>query len=198
MNNNIVRLGAGLAIVLGLAYVGNQVFNPTPGAAPAAASADVQAAGAPGARGFAVYPDRATEKELGLDYPTFNGNFVQDVTVTPLPPHFAGATLLRLLPGEAQSLEIKLNDAKCASPVHVALYRLNDRNALAKAALGPDALELSVPFGDGKVPAALLEIRMDEKAQNNYWCGVSVRWVQQQAPAAGEPAAAAPAPAAAK
>ena len=77
MNNNIVRLGAGLAIVLGLAYVGNQVFNPTPGAAPAAASADVQAAGAPGARGFAVYPDRATEKELGLDYPTFNGNFVQ-------------------------------------------------------------------------------------------------------------------------
>ena len=205
MNKQIVRLGAGFVIVLGLAYIGHQVFQ-SPGAdAPAGAApgaaATATAGGASTAAGksaFAVYPDRATEAALGLDYPTFSGDFAHQVTVTPLPPGTPGATQLRILPGEAHGLDIGLNEKRCGAPVQVAIYRINDKKAIATAALDSNNPIMNVAFDDGKVPALLVEMRMDEKAQNNYWCGVSVRWVQQQAPAAGEPAAAAPAPVAAK
>lgn len=170
MNKNVIRLAGGFVILLGLAFLGNRALVAKPGdTAGAAASAG-------GAGGYVVYPDRATESALGLDYASFSGNFVQKVTVTPLPPQFPGATMLRILPGDARSLEISLNDLRCANPVHVALHRINDKQAVGSAALDARAPKLSVPFSDGKIPAMLLEIRMDEKAENNYWCGVNLHW----------------------
>lgn len=187
MNKQIVRLGAGFFVVLGLAYLGNQVFSPAstnvPDAgAPAATAAAGGASTAGGKNAFAVYPDRATETALGLDYPTFSGDFTSHVTVTPLPPNVPGATQLRILPGEARAIEIGLNEKRCMAPVEVVVYRINDKKAIATAALDPNNPVLAVPFGDGKVPALLVEMRMGEKAENNYWCGVGVRWLPQEAP----------------
>lgn len=184
MNKNIIRLAGGFAILLGLAYLGNKIIVPaTRGTTTAGAGAELTGV-AGGAGGYAVYPDRATEAALGLDYATFNGNFAQDLTVTPLPPQFPGAAMLRLLPGDAWSLQVRLNDPRCASTVHVALYRINDRQAVANVALNARALEASFPFSDGKIPSMLMEVRMDEKAENNYWCGVNVHWNRNQTPAA--------------
>lgn len=184
MNKNIIRLASGFAICLGLAYLGNKIVIPNSGvnvvgAAPAAGTAPAAGVGS-----YVVYPDSATEAALSLGYDTFSGHSAQGVTVTPLPPHLPGAAMLRVLPGDAQSLDISLNDARCASPVHVSLYRINDKQAVAGAVLGAKAREMSIPFSDGKIPAMLLEIRMDEKAQNNYWCGVNVHWNRKQGPAA--------------
>lgn len=204
MNKHIVRLGAGFVVLVGLAYIGHHVFV-QPGdkvtaaaspssAAPAsvAASAPVLAAAAPtpasaiegpagGSRAYAVYPDRATEKLFKLDYPTFKGNFSQDVTITPLPPHFAGNVMLRLLPGQAQAVEVALDDPRCASSVQVALYRIDDRKAIATATLTAKQAVLSLPLADGQVPEILAEISMDKKAKNNYWCSVTIRWKQTSA-----------------
>lgn len=184
MKNNVIRLGTGFAVLLGLAYLGHQVFvQDTPAAAATvAAGASTTAATAVAlpadASSYPVYPDRLTEKALGLDYSTFSGDFVHGVTVTPLPPHFPGAALLRVLPGTAHALEIGLSDKRCAQSVHVAVYRIDDRQSVGNAALDAHAPTLSLPFGDGKMPAMLVDIRMDDKAQNNYWCGVDVRWVR--------------------
>jgi len=198
MNKHIVRLGAGFVVLVGLAYIGHHVFvQPGDKAAAdalgsAAASAPAPAATAPaaaaqapasaiqgpvgGSRAYAVYPDRATEKLFKLDYPTFKGNFAQDVTITPLPPHFAGKVMLRLLPGQAQAVEIALDNPRCTSSVQVALYRVDDRKAVATAALDAKNGTLSLPLADGQVPELLAEIGMDKKAKNNYWCSVTIRW----------------------
>jgi len=174
MIKNILRLAGGFIVLVGLAYVGHQLFvRPgagTPAAAPAAAPELASA--------YVVYPDRATEKELKLDYATFNGNLVQDVTVTPLPPHLPGAVMLRVASGNAEAINVSLNEARCGSPVHVVFYRIDDKKPVAQAALAAAAPTLSIPFADGHVPAGLLEIKMDEKAENNYWCGVTVRWTR--------------------
>jgi len=173
MNKNLIRLGAGFVILVGLAYLGHEVFVQPAGEAKSAMAGPMS-----GHRGYAVYPDPNTEKELKLDYPTFAGNFDSALTVTPLPPQFAGKVLLRMLPGKAKEIEIALNDLQCVGPVHVALSRINDRAPLANGILDAKNPKLSVPLSDGQVPAALAEIYMDEKAQNNYWCGVVLRWVQ--------------------
>lgn len=173
MNKNLIRLGASFFILCGLAYLGHELFVQPAG------DAEGATAGAPGGRrGYVVYPDRNTEKELKLDYPTFAGNFDNGVTVTPLPPHVPGKVLLRMLPGKVKEIEISLNDLRCVGPVHVGLLRINDRAPLATGILDPKQAKLSVPFSDGQVPPLLAEIYMDEKAQNNYWCGVVLRWVQ--------------------
>ena len=181
MNKTLIRLGAGFVILCGLAYLGHQVFVQPAGevfAQPAGNAESATAGPLGGPRGYVVYPDRNTEKELKLDYPTFAGNFANDVTVTPLPPHFPGKVLLRMLPGKAKEIEISLNDLRCVGPVHVALLRINDRAPLVTGILDPKQAKLSVPFGDGQVPPLLAELYMDEKAQNNFWCGVTLRWVQ--------------------
>jgi hypothetical protein len=173
MNKNVIRLAGGVVVLV--AYLGRQVFSHNEsGTAPVAAKAGA----AVNAHGYVVYPDLATEKALGLDYPTFNGDFVNNVVVTPLPPYFPGATLLRVVPGQAHAIDVALNDTRCASPVHVAVYRINDRTTIASAALDAKTTKFSVPFGDGKLPAMLVDLRMDEKAQNNYWCGVTISWAK--------------------
>lgn len=177
MNKNIIRLAGGFVILVGLAYVGHQVFV-QPGAASQEANAAPPAAPQPVPSAYVIYPDRGTEQELKLDYSTFNGNLVQEVTVTPLPPHLPGAALLRVTPGDAQALNISLNETRCASRVHVAFYRINEKAPLASAALTSASPTLSIPFADGKIPPGLLEIKMDEKAENNYWCGVAMRWAR--------------------
>jgi hypothetical protein len=183
MNKNLIRLSAGFIILCGLAYLSHQVFVQPAGDAKSATAAagDAKSATAGplgGRRGYVVYPDPNTEKELKLDYPTFAGNFANDVTVIPLPPHFPGKVLLRMLPGKAKEIEISLNDLRCVGPVHVALLRINDRAPLATGVLNPKQAKLSVPLSDGQVPPLLAELYMDEKAQNNFWCGVALRWVQ--------------------
>lgn len=178
MNKNIIRVASAFAICLGLAYLGNKIVIPNSGVSAAGATP------AAGAGSYVVYPDSATEAALGLGYATFSGHSAQDVTVTPLPPHVPGAAMLRVLPGDAQSLDISLNDARCGSPVHISLYRINDKQAVAGAVLDAKARAMSIPFSDGKIPAMLLEMRMGEKAQNNYWCGVNVHWSRKQGPAA--------------
>lgn len=177
MKKNLIRFAGGFMVLLGLAYVGHQVFvKPVTGGPKATAGPVAGAAPVTGASAYVVYPDRETEKAYKLDYPIFSGDFVQAVTVTPLPPHLPGAVMLRVQPGAAKAIEISLNELRCASPVHVVFYRISDRVALARAVLDTASPTLSIPFGDGVVPPALLEIRMDDKASNNYWCGVGVRW----------------------
>ncbi|MEW6318027.1 MAG: hypothetical protein AB1670_16780 [Pseudomonadota bacterium] len=178
MNKNLIRLGAGFVILCGLAYLGHEVFVQPAGDVEGARAESATAGPLGGRRGYVVYPDRNTEKELKLDYPTFAGNFADNVTVTPLPPHFPGKVLLRMLPGKAKEIEISLTDLQCVGPVHVALLRINDRAPVATGVLDPKQAKLSVPFSDGQVPAMLAELYMDEKAENNYWCGVALRWVQ--------------------
>ena len=173
MSKNLIRLGAGVVILSGLAYLGHEVFVKPAGDAESATAGLLS-----GHRGYGVYPDRHTEKELKLDYPTFAGNFDNAVTVTPLPPQFPGKVLLRMLPGKAKGIEIALNDLQCVGPVHVSLFRINDRAALVNGTLDAKQPKLLVSLSNGQVPAALAEIYMDEKAPNNYWCGVVVRWVQ--------------------
>jgi len=177
MNKSLIRLTGGFVLLLGLAYAGHQMFG-QPGAASQAASTGPAAAPEPTASAYAVYPDHATEQELKFDYATFNGKMVQDVTVTPLPPHIPGAAMLRIVPGSAKAIDISLNEKRCASPVQVVFYRINEKTALARAALDAATPTLSISFADGKIPAGLLEIKMDEKAENNYWCGVTVRWTR--------------------
>lgn len=177
MNKNLIRLTGGFVVLLGLAFAGHQVFV-QPGAASQAASAGPAAAPEPAASAYVVYPDRVTEQEFKLDYATFNGKMVQDVTVTPLPPHLPGAAMLRVVPGTAKAIDVALNEKRCGSPVHIVFYRINEKTALARAALDAATPTLSIPFADGKIPAGLLEIKMDDKAENNYWCGVTVRWTR--------------------
>lgn len=177
MKKNLIRLTAGFAVLVGLAWIGHQVFV-EPGTHVPAPVANAASIPDPAASAYVVYPDRVTEQELKLDYAIFNGNLMQEVTVTPLPPHFPGAVMLRVVPGDAQAINASLNEMRCAKPVHVMFYRINDRTPLAQAALDPTTPTLSIPFADGKIPAGLLEIRMDEKAENNYWCGVTVRWMR--------------------
>lgn len=183
MNTNLIRLAAGFTVCVGLAYISHQVFmQPLPGEQVAAAASGAPpaaaAAPAPGTRAYVIYPDGATEKEFKLDYATFQGSFVDEVTVIPLPPHFSGAATLRVVAGDAHAVEIGLNETRCASAVRVAFHRLTDKTPVASGALDATTPKLTIPFVDGKMPAGLLDMRMDEKAENNYWCGVTVRWLK--------------------
>lgn len=183
MHNYLFRFIGVFVALLGLAYLGHHVVQQGKQAAPAPAAAPVAATPVPAASGaggsqqaYAVYPDSATEKLLGLGYQTFHGDFVRGVTVTPLPPHTAGTTTLRIAAQPASKVDIVLNDPKCAAPVQVVVSRIDDKGAIEKRDLDAGTSKLSLPFPDGKVPQLLIEMRMGDKAANNYFCGVNVSW----------------------
>jgi len=189
MNKNLYRFTGVFVALLGLAYLGHQVFvrgSQAPAApaaeAPAAAVApapNVAAVAAPvvaNANAYAVYPDKATDTALGLSYTSFTGDFSHNVVMTPLPPNAAGRTTLRIQSQQGHALNLALADKRCASPVHVVISRVNEKTPTASAALSPSQPKLSVPFADGKIPPLLVEVKMDDSAQNNYFCGIVANW----------------------
>jgi hypothetical protein len=183
MNKNLYRLTGGFVVLLGLAYLGHQVFvhDADPSAASTTATATAAApavALAAANNAYAVYPDTATQSALGLSYPTFNGDFVHGVVVTPLPPNFPGATSLRVNAQNGHKIDIGLTDTRCAARIHVAVSKINDRHAIESRDLDAATPKFSIPFADGKMPPLLIEMTLDEKAPNNYFCGVNVAWSQ--------------------
>jgi len=186
MNKTVYRFAGVFVAVLGLAYLGHNLFvrasavAQAPGAPRAAAAAVAPvAAGAPvatNARAYAVYPDRETDSALGLSYSSFSGDFVKGVTMTPLPPNVAGRTALRIKGHQGKTLVFSLNDPRCASPVHVAVNSVDSKQSIESGALTAAAPKLTVQFDKQWLPNMLVEMRMDDKAQNNYFCGVTVTW----------------------
>lgn len=179
MNKNIYRFAGAFVVLLGLAYLGNRVFmHPAEDSAAVTPGAASTPAAAPQANAYVVYPDKDTETALGFPYSSFKGDFVHGVVMTPLPPYMPGRVTLRIQPQKGQALTLALADTRCASPVHVFVSRFNDKNSMVTAVLSTAAPKLSVPFGDGNIPALLVEVQMDEKAPNNYFCGIAVGWSQ--------------------
>jgi len=186
MNKNLYRFTGAFVALLGLAYLGHQVFvrasqAPAPAAAAAAPVPHVAADGAPvvsNASAYVVYPDKATDSALGLTYTSFAGDFLRKVIMTPLPPNAAGRTALRIQPQRGRALDLALADGRCASPVQVVVSRVNEKTPVATGALTSAQPKLSVPFADGNVPALLVEAKMDDNAPNNYFCGVAVNWAE--------------------
>lgn len=191
MNKTLIRFTGGFVVLLGLAYLGHKVVVRTPETAPApvkaeaaqqaaaAAPAAAPAAAAPAvvnANAYAVYPDRQTDTDLGLTYSSFSGDFVKNVVVTPLPPHVAGRTVLRIKGQQSSGLSVVLNDPRCASPVHVVVSRIDQKQPMETQALSAANPKFTMQFDKQWLPHLLVETRMDDKAQNNYFCGVTVSW----------------------
>lgn len=185
MNKNLYRFTGAFVALLGLAYLGHQVFvrgSQAPAAAAAAAPVPhVAADAAPvvsNASAYAVYPDKATDTALGLSYSSFAGEFSHNVIMTPLPPNAAGRTTLRIQPQRGRALDLALADGRCASPVQVVVSRVNEKTPVATGALTSAQPKLSVPFADGNIPPLLVEVKMGENAPNNYFCGVAANWAE--------------------
>lgn len=186
MKKNLYRFIGAFVALLGLAYLGHQMFlrgsqSPaapapvaaaTPAAPPAATSSPIVA----NTNAYAVYPDKATDTALGLSYSSFNGDFARNIVMTPLPPNMAGQTTLRIQPQKGQALNLALTDKRCASPVQIVVSRITDKNPVATRALTAAEPTLSIPFADGNLPPLLVEVRMSDKAENNYFCGVAATW----------------------
>ncbi|MFC5480076.1 hypothetical protein [Massilia suwonensis] len=187
MNPNIYRFAGVFVALLGLAYLGHQVFV-RGGAAPQSQApmqqAQVQNHGADAgavapvvsSNAYVVYPDKATDAALGLSYSSFSGDFVHNVTMTPMPPNAAGRTILRIASQKGTTLTIGLKDTRCASPVHVVVSKIDTKQPVETRELTPTATKFSMPFAEQWLPHMLIEVRMDDKAQNNYYCGVAVDW----------------------
>lgn len=187
MNKTLYRFAGGFVALLGLAYLGHKVIVRAPAAAPAAVQAQAPAApaaaaapqavaAAPGGNAYPVYPDRETDTALGLTYSSFSGDFVKGVTMTPLPPGAAGHTTLRIKGQKSAALSIALNDVRCASPVHVVVSRIDDKRAVETRELTAANAKFEMQFDKQWLPNLIVETRMDDKAANNYFCGVAVRW----------------------
>jgi len=184
MNKNLYRFVGVFVAVLGLAYLGHQVF--VRASVAPQAQAPVQQAHAPGgnaaaapaanASAYAVYPDQGTDTALGLSYGSFSGDFVHSVTMTPLPPHAAGRTTLRIHGQKGSNLVIALKDERCAAPVQVVISRIDNKQPVETRELTAASPKFSVEFAEHWLPNLLIETRMGDQAQNNYYCGVAVDW----------------------
>ena len=191
MNKTLYRFAGAFVVVLGLAYLGHHLFVRAEKVAHASAASPVPQASAtqtnpalpiaatsPAAntRAYAIYPDRETDTALGLSYSSFSGDFMNGVTMTPLPPNSAGRAALRIKGQQGQALSFALNDARCSSPVHVVVHSIDNKQPIESGALTGTAPKFSVPFGKQWLPNMLVEMYMDDKAPNNYFCGITVNW----------------------
>ena len=183
MKKNLYRFIGAFIALLGLAYLGHQVFlrgaQAPAAAAPATPAPQPHADSSPivaNTNAYAVYPDKATDSALGLSYSSFGGDFARNVVMTPLPPNVAGQTTLRIQPQKGQALNLALTDTRCASPVQVVVSRITEKAPVATRALTAAEPTFSIPFADGNLPPLLVEVRMSEKAPNNYYCGVAATW----------------------
>lgn len=182
MNKNLYRFAGVFVAVLGLAYLGHQVFvrgSAAPqaqGAHAAGGNAAGGAAPATNASAYAVYPDQGTDTVLGLSYGSFSGDFVRSVTMTPLPPNAAGRTALRINGQQGGNLVIALKDERCAAPVQVVVSRIDNKQPVETRELTAASPKFTVEFAEQWLPHLLIETKMGDQAQNNYYCGVAVDW----------------------
>lgn len=126
-----------------------------------------------------VYPTTAVQSQLGLGYKIYNKDRDGHMVAVPLPPGMPFATLLQLSPGSHQQLVAELDNAKCAAPVDITVYRPDRAEALAHTALSAGAGSMTSTIDvalAGSSKPLLVEIRMAAGAKNSWYCNVSLRW----------------------
>lgn len=123
-----------------------------------------------------VYPDAQVRERLKLGYKLYTQDAKGRMAVLPLPPGAALQTTLVLPSSSHKFLVFRLANDKCASPVAYKVSRFDRAKLLGQGRLSPQSRQQAVDSAGAQASLLVVQVRMAEGAQNNWFCNISLSW----------------------
>lgn len=134
---------------------------------------------APVANSVLAYPNAQVLERLKLNYQLYQDDGAGHMTAVPLPPNTAAQTTLILPAMQHRQLTLALANDKCAAPVTYRVSREDAGEPLGQGQLSLQARRQQVGLAEAQGHLLVVQLQMGEGAQNNWFCNVSLQWIDK-------------------